>query len=101
MPLAHPPADFGDSVVAFTGVEQKAHILVMELPHSEGVARAPDRPHMRFGWIAANRGFLASLISAVYPCFIRWLRRGSFNSLLNGYRVQLSFRSELFLLRIV
>jgi transposase len=38
VPLAHPPghaqADFGEAVVVMDGIEQKAHFLVMDLPHS-------------------------------------------------------------------
>ena len=39
VPLVHPPgeaqADFGEAVVVIAGVEQKAHFLVMDLPHSD------------------------------------------------------------------
>jgi transposase len=39
VPLAHPPggaqADFGEAVVVIAGVEQKAHFLCMDLPHSD------------------------------------------------------------------
>ena len=39
MPLTHPPgeaqADFGEAVVVIAGVEQKAHYLAMDLPHSD------------------------------------------------------------------
>lgn len=39
VPLAHPPgdaqADFGEALVAIAGVEQKAHFLCMDLPHSD------------------------------------------------------------------
>ena len=39
MPLAHPPgdaqADFGEALVVIAGVEQKAHYLVVDLPHSD------------------------------------------------------------------
>jgi transposase len=39
VPLAHPPggaqADFGEAVVVIGGVEQKAHFLCMDLPHSD------------------------------------------------------------------
>ena len=39
MPLAHPPgdaqADFGEALVVIGGVEQKAHFLCMDLPHSD------------------------------------------------------------------
>ena len=39
MPLTHPPgdaqADFGEALVVIAGVEQKAHYLVVDLPHSD------------------------------------------------------------------
>ena len=39
VPLAHPPgdaqADFGEALVVIGGVEQKAHFLVFDLPHSD------------------------------------------------------------------
>ena len=39
VPLAHPPgdapADFGEALVVIAGVEQKAHYLVVDLPHSD------------------------------------------------------------------
>lgn len=39
MPLTHPPseaqADFGEAMVVIAGVEQKAHDLAMDLPHSD------------------------------------------------------------------
>lgn len=39
VPLAHAPgnaqADFGEALVAIAGVEQKAHFLCMDLPHSD------------------------------------------------------------------
>ena len=39
MPLTHPPgdaqADFGEARVVIAGVEQKAHDLVVDLPHSD------------------------------------------------------------------
>jgi transposase len=39
VPLTHPPgdaqADFGEAVVVIAGVEQKAHFLCMDLPHSD------------------------------------------------------------------
>ena len=39
VPLVHPPgeaqADFGEALVAIAGVEQKAHYLAMDLPHSD------------------------------------------------------------------
>jgi len=39
VPLAHPPgeaqADFGEALVVIGGVEQKAHYLAMDLPHSD------------------------------------------------------------------
>ncbi len=39
VPLTHPPgeaqADFGEAVVEIAGVEQKAHYLAMDLPHSD------------------------------------------------------------------
>ncbi len=39
VPLAHPPgdaqADFGEALVVMGGVEQKAHFLCMDLPHSD------------------------------------------------------------------
>jgi len=39
VPLAHPPgeaqADFGEAVAVIDGVEQKAHFLCMDLPHSD------------------------------------------------------------------
>jgi len=39
VPLVHPPgeaqADFGEAVVVIAGVEQKAHFLAMDLPHSD------------------------------------------------------------------
>ena len=39
MPLTHPPgdaqADFGEALVVIAGVEQKAHDLVVDLPHSD------------------------------------------------------------------
>ena len=39
VPLAHPPgeaqADFGEALVVIAGVEQKAHFLCMDLPHSD------------------------------------------------------------------
>src|SRR5947209_2310467 len=39
VPLVHPPgeaqADFGEALVVIAGVEQKAHFLVMDLPHSD------------------------------------------------------------------
>jgi len=39
VPLTHPPgeaqADFGEAVVVIAGVEQKAHYLAMDLPHSD------------------------------------------------------------------
>ena len=39
VPLAHPPgdaqADFGEALVVITGVECKAHYLVVDLPHSD------------------------------------------------------------------
>jgi transposase len=39
VPLAHPPggaqADFGEAMVVIAGVEQKAHFLCMDLPHSD------------------------------------------------------------------
>jgi transposase len=39
IPLVHPPggaqADFGEAVVVIAGVEQKAHFLCMDLPHSD------------------------------------------------------------------
>jgi transposase len=39
IPLAHPPgdaqADFGEALVVIGGVEQKAHFLCMDLPHSD------------------------------------------------------------------
>ena len=38
VPLAHPPgdaqADFGEALVVIAGVEQKAHFLCMDLPHT-------------------------------------------------------------------
>jgi transposase len=40
VPLVHPPgeaqADFGEALVVIAGVEQKAHYLAMDLPHSDG-----------------------------------------------------------------
>ena len=39
VPLAHPPgdaqSDFGEALVVIAGVEQKAHFLCMDLPHSD------------------------------------------------------------------
>ena len=39
IPLIHPPgeaqADFGEALVVIAGVEQKAHYLAMDLPHSD------------------------------------------------------------------
>jgi len=39
VPLIHPPgeaqADFGEALVVIAGVEQKAHYLAMDLPHSD------------------------------------------------------------------
>lgn len=39
VPLVHPPgeaqADFGEALVEIAGVEQKAHYLAMDLPHSD------------------------------------------------------------------
>src|SRR5436305_2455023 len=39
VPLVHPPgeaqADFGEALVVVAGVEQKAHFLAMDLPHSD------------------------------------------------------------------
>lgn len=39
VPLAHPPgdaqADFGEALVSIGGVEQKAHFLCVDLPHSD------------------------------------------------------------------
>src|SRR5271154_284801 len=39
IPLTHPPgeaqADFGEALVVIAGVEQKAHYLAMDLPHSD------------------------------------------------------------------
>ena len=39
VPLTHAPgnaqADFGEAVVVLAGVEQKAHVLCMDLPHSD------------------------------------------------------------------
>ena len=35
VPLAHAPADFGEALVVIAGVEQKAHYLAMDLPHSD------------------------------------------------------------------
>lgn len=39
VPLAHPPgdgqADFGEALVVIGGVEQKAHFLAVDLPHSD------------------------------------------------------------------
>ena len=39
VPLAHPPggaqADFGEALVVIGGVEQKAHFLCVDLPHSD------------------------------------------------------------------
>lgn len=39
VPLVHPPGhaqvDFGEAVVKIAGVKQKAHFLVMDLPHSD------------------------------------------------------------------
>ena len=39
VPLVHPPgeaqADFGEALVVIAGVEQKAHFLAMDLPHSD------------------------------------------------------------------
>ena len=39
VPLAHPPgdaqADFGEALVVIGGVEQKAHFLCLDLPHSD------------------------------------------------------------------
>lgn len=39
VPLAHPPgdaqSDFGEALVVIGGVEQKAHFLCMDLPHSD------------------------------------------------------------------
>lgn len=39
VPLAHPPgdaqADFGEALVVIDGIEQKAHFLCMDLPHSD------------------------------------------------------------------
>ena len=39
VPLTHPPgdaqADFGEALVVIAGVEQKAHYLVVDLPHSD------------------------------------------------------------------
>ena len=44
VPLAHPPgdaqADFGEALVVIAGVEQKAHYLVVDLPHSDDGVRA-------------------------------------------------------------
>ena len=40
VPLAHPPGhaqcDFGEALVVISGVEQKAHYFVLDLPHSDG-----------------------------------------------------------------
>ena len=40
VPLTHPPGhaqcDFGEALVVIGGVEQKAHYLVIDLPHSDG-----------------------------------------------------------------
>ena len=40
MPLSHPPGhaqcDFGEALVIIGGVEQKAHYLILDLPHSDG-----------------------------------------------------------------
>lgn len=39
VPLAHPPghaqADFGEAILIIGGVEQKAHVFVQDLPHSD------------------------------------------------------------------
>ena len=39
VPLVHPPGaaqvDFGEALVVIAGVEQKAHYLAMDLPHSD------------------------------------------------------------------
>ena len=39
VPLSHPPghaqADFGEALVRIGGVEQKAHVFVLDLPHSD------------------------------------------------------------------
>ena len=40
VPLSHPPGDaqcdFGEARVIISGVEQKAHCFVLDLPHSDG-----------------------------------------------------------------
>ncbi len=40
VPLSHPPGhaqcDFGEALVIIGGVEQKAHYLILDLPHSDG-----------------------------------------------------------------
>ncbi len=40
VPLSHPPGhaqcDFGEALVVIGGVDQKAHFLVLDLPHSDG-----------------------------------------------------------------
>ena len=40
VPLSHPPGhaqcDFGEALVVIGGVEQKAHYLILDLPHSDG-----------------------------------------------------------------
>ena len=40
MPLSHPPGhaqcDFGETLVTIGGVEQKAHCVALDLPHSYG-----------------------------------------------------------------
>jgi hypothetical protein len=49
VPLMHPAGeaqvDFGEALVVIAGVEQKAHYLVMDLPHSDDcfVVGAPGR----------------------------------------------------------
>jgi transposase len=40
VPLSHPPghaqADFGEALVVIGGVEQKAYLFALDLPHSDG-----------------------------------------------------------------
>ena len=51
VPLAHPPgdaqADFGEALVVIGGVEQKAHFLCVDLPHSDDASWWRSRPRTR------------------------------------------------------
>ncbi len=77
VPLVHPPgeaqADFGEALVLISGVEQKAHYLAMDLPHSDDcfVAAFPARQPKLFWKVMFRRSHTSARFRLGYSTTTR------------------------------